>query len=69
MDFMFEMMDEFIYFGNYFVSVDIFMILFVVVEEDVYVFRDNVIRLQDLWLGLKVKVIFGGYVLLIVNNR
>lgn len=45
MDFMFEMMDEFIYFGNYFVSVDIFMILFVVVEEDVYVFRDNVIRL------------------------
>lgn len=45
MDFMFEMMDEFIYFVNYFVSVDIFMILFVVVEEDVYVFRDNVIRL------------------------
>lgn len=69
MDFMFEMMDEFTHLGNYSVPVDTSMILSVVAEEDAYVPRDNVIRLQDLWPGSKVKVIPGGHVLSIVNNR
>lgn len=62
MDFMRGMMDEFTHLGNYPCPVDTSLVVAVEAVDDVFIPRDGVAHLNDLWPHAEVRLINTGHV-------